>query len=79
MGILRGAMVAVEGQLPSSDVENVWQLIDAGGLGVAFEILCTQLYEYDVTVDEMTLASLAEVGTCLGLDPRLWDVLSPGV
>ena len=50
-------------------------LIDVGELGVAFENLCTQLYEYDVMVDAETKSSLAAIGGYLGLDLRLWERL----
>lgn len=76
MGTLRAAVIAIEGQLPSSDVANVWELIEAGELGVAFEILCTQLYEYDVAVNDTTLAALSELGRYFMLDPRLWEDLA---
>lgn len=75
MGAMRAAVIAVEGKLPSSDVDNVWRLIEHGELGVAFEILCTQLDEYDVAVNDPTLTSLAKLGRYFELDPRLWEDL----
>jgi hypothetical protein len=67
--------VRVDNELPSGDVERVWELIDVGELGVAFENLCAQLYEYEVMVDAETKSSLAAIGGYLGLDPRLWESL----
>lgn len=76
MATMRAAVIAVEDRLPPSDVDNVWELVEAGEPGVAFEILCTQLYEYDVAVKDTTLASLAELGTYFKFDPRLWEILA---
>ena len=75
MSTLRAAVIAVEGRLPSSDVDNIWEFIEVGELGLALETLCTQLYEYDVAVSAKTLAGLADVGRFFLLKPRLWEVL----
>ena len=76
MGTMRAAVIAVEDRLPPSDVDNVWELVEAGEPGVAFETLCTQLYEYDVAVPGPTLASLAELGRYFKFDPKLWEILT---
>jgi hypothetical protein len=75
VGALRAVVVRVESDLPPGDVQSVWELIDAGELGVAFENLCTQIYEYEVAVDQATRSSLTAIGEYLGLDKRLWEVL----
>ncbi len=75
MHVLRAVVVAMEGALPAADVENAWGLIDAGEPGVALENLCTQLYEYDVTVPRPVLAQITATGESMGLDPDLWTDL----
>jgi hypothetical protein len=47
IGALRAVTLTVEGLLPQRDISSIWELIDAGEPGIAFENLCTQLYEYE--------------------------------
>lgn len=76
VGALRAVTVAVEDLLPQADIKSIWELIDAGEPGIAFENLCTQLYEYNVTPDEPSQEALAEIGTYFGLDADLWERLA---
>jgi hypothetical protein len=62
--------------LRSEDVENVEDLIRAGEWTVAFENLCTQLYEYDVAIPPATLVKISELGRDVGASPRYWQMLS---
>lgn len=77
VGSLKAVVVALEAELPAEDVANVWELVEVGELGISFETLCTQLYEYEVIPDPQLLRTLAEVGAFLGLDPDLWTRLEP--
>jgi hypothetical protein len=43
-------------------------LVRAGEAGIGFENLCTQLYEYDVSVDDRTLSQLKDIGGHMGLE-----------
>ncbi|MFV2009377.1 MULTISPECIES: MafI family immunity protein [unclassified Micromonospora] len=74
-GVLRAVVLAVADSLPRRDVESIWGLIDAGEPGVAFENLCTQLDEYEVSTNESTRSDLAAVGDYLGIDARIWQEL----
>ena len=72
---LRAVVVELEAKLPASDVESAWGLIDAGEPGVALENLCTQLYEYDVSVPQQVLSRIAASGEAMGLPAELWTDL----
>jgi hypothetical protein len=72
VGSLKAVVVALEAELPAADVASIWELVEVGELGISFENLCTQLYEYEVIPDPELLGTLAEVGAFLGLDPDLW-------
>jgi hypothetical protein len=61
--------------LPHHDRENVAGFIQAGEFGVAFETLCTQMYEYDVALLPSDLVRIAVLGRQLALDPSVWEVL----
>jgi len=45
IGALRAVTLTVEGLLPQRDISSIWELIDAGEPGIAFENLCTQRLE----------------------------------
>ncbi|HET6293165.1 MAG TPA: MafI family immunity protein [Kribbella sp.] len=75
IGKLHAALLESEHSLTPDDVENIWELIDVGEPGVAFELLCSQLYEYDAAVSPRMLDSLREMGTSMQLKPRQWEIL----
>lgn len=63
------------GKLPDDQVQDMMDLARAGEPGVAFENLCTQLYEYDVVADAETLEHLRHIGKSMNIDSRYCDRL----
>jgi len=63
------------GNFPAEQAKEMADLIRAGEPGIGFENLCTQLYEYDVPVDEPTLGQLKEIGAQMGIEPKYWERL----
>lgn len=53
--------------LPSDDVDNVIELIEAGEMRLALETMCTQIYEYDIDVRPEVLEKLDRLGGELGV------------
>lgn len=53
-------------ELPLDDSDEIETLIQVGERLVAFELLCTQLYEYDIRLDSGIVQQLVEVGKSLG-------------
>lgn len=58
--------------LPTEQLKDMKELVDAGELGVALENYCTQLLEYDVSVPSSVVAELKELGQAMGLDEKYW-------
>ena len=56
--------------LPEQDVESISVLIDAGEWQVALEVLCTQMYEYDIEPDADERARLQALGDQLNVPVR---------
>lgn len=56
--------------LPTEDSRNVTSLLDVGELQVAFEILCTQLFEYDVVLSVGAMQDLQLCERLLHTDPK---------
>lgn len=72
---MRGIIAEYRDSLSDADIANISEFIDVGEPVLAFETLCTQLDEYEVTVRDETVDLLATIGTGLGLDSRLWEDL----
>jgi hypothetical protein len=72
---LAHAMGLFRGKLPDDQIQDMMDLAKAGEPGIAFENLCTQLYEYDVIVDEETLESLRNIGKSMNIDTRYCERL----
>jgi hypothetical protein len=61
--------------LPPHDVQQAEGLIQVGERAVAFENLCTQLYEYDIRLPLDLRDTLVSIGKQLGVQPRYWKRL----
>ncbi|MBI3893436.1 MAG: MafI family immunity protein [Candidatus Wallbacteria bacterium] len=62
--------------LTGADIEQVEELVQAGELGVAFENLCTQLYERSVVVPTWQIEELSAIGSVMGINPDYWEILA---
>jgi hypothetical protein len=74
---MRAVVILLDGILPSRDSTNVWELIDAGEPDLAFDTLCTQIYEFDIQLDQSIWMEIAQIGSYLNLNSDLWMVLKP--
>lgn len=63
------------GELPAEQAKEMADLVRAGEAGIGFENFCTQLYEYDVSVDNGTLSQLKDIGGHMGLESKYWERL----
>lgn len=61
---LRAALADADG-LPDHNVEFIESLVQAGEGQLALDTLCTQIYEYDIEVDNAFRSRLEELGTSL--------------
>ncbi|MDQ0849908.1 hypothetical protein QFZ65_001846 [Arthrobacter sp. B3I9] len=72
---LRWSLAAVQDDLRPEDVSNVRDFLDAGEPGLALDTLCTQLYEFGITVNAAIRDTLEAVGKHMGMDATLWTDL----
>jgi hypothetical protein len=61
---------AFVGQLPAEQLTDMAHLARAGEQGIAFENLCTQLYEHDLSLSRETIGILRTIGTTMGVDSK---------
>ena len=78
---LHHAMDAASG-LTSEDVSNVESLIQVGEWLIAFETLCTQIYEWEISLSAELVRDLEDLGSALGarkeLTDHLWEDAADG-
>jgi hypothetical protein len=61
--------------LPENDIDNVEQLLQVGEWQVALEILCTQVYEYELTLPGDVLPLITDLCRELSADDKYWICL----
>lgn len=71
---LHKAMDAAVGLTPE-DISNVQSLIDVGEWLVAFETLCTQIYEWEIGLEPDVIRDLESLGSVLDARRELTDHL----
>lgn len=64
-------------RFPPEQAAGMRELVHAGESGVALENLCTQLFEYDVVPDGLTISRLRDLGSALEVDSKYWQRLQP--
>ena len=62
-------------ELPAKDIEFIREFIQVGEFLLAFETLCTQLYEYEITLSDSRASVLRQIGLALGADQRYLSLL----
>lgn len=50
-----------------------------GEWGIAFEFICSNLYEFDMPISQQTYELLEEIGNLLKMDSKEWEILKPQV
>ncbi|WP_137973736.1 MafI family immunity protein [Pseudomonas sp. F(2018)] len=66
--LMRAALDEVSGCFDDDTAENVRELLSSGEPGVALEILCSQLVEFDISVSQGVKDLLAESARNMGMD-----------
>ena len=61
--------------LPPEGIDRIEMLIRAGERLMAFEALCTQIDEYEISLDPGLVQRLIEVGLAVGAEERYSDLL----
>ncbi len=61
--------------LTESDKRNAKVLIEAGEPGIAFELICTQLYENDAEISLDLLQEIRGLAAALQLEDSTWGFL----
>ncbi len=62
----------IKDKLSDSDRNMIIELIENQEWGMAYEILCTQLCEYEVLITSQVYDDLSAYGKLVGLSPSIW-------
>ena len=65
----------VRNVLPEKDVSEALDLAEHDEFGVSFELICTQLFEYDVKVSADVYRKLEALGKSMNIDESVWQIL----
>jgi hypothetical protein len=64
-----------EAKLPPEQLADMSELARAGEPGVALENLATQLFEYDIAVEDEARREIEALGQTMKLDANYWNRL----
>lgn len=62
-------------KLSENDVNEALNLIENNEFGVSFELICTQLFEYDIKVSANIYQKVEEIGQSMNLNESIWQML----
>lgn len=62
----------VKKKLPEADIKNIVEFIENNEFGIAFETLCTQLYEYNIQISCDFYEKVSFYGKSIKIEPSLW-------
>lgn len=72
---LTQALDEVINKLPEIDIKNIAEFIEHNEFGVAYELLCVQVYEYEVEISEGFYEELFFCGKSMQIDPVYYEPL----
>lgn len=66
---------ATEFGLPDTDVKNAAEFLEYNEWGLCFEIIVTQLYEFDIHIDESFYQKAVAIGESMKLPINKYDFI----
>ena len=72
---LRSLVEVFSGALPEANIADATELILHGEYGEALELICTQVYEYEVPVSADAYKVIEECGKRMQMDESSWSFL----
>ncbi len=70
---------AMEDKLPGQDIEKITEMLENNEFGLALDILCTQIYEYDIKVDEQFYEDVKKVAEMMNIAKDSWEFIEEQV
>lgn len=65
----------IRNKLPEKDINEALDLVERNEFGVGFELICTQLFEYDAKISAGIYLKIENLGRSMNLDESVWQML----
>lgn len=75
--LLQEVLSELKTVLRPADHDEALKELTSGEPGIAFETICTQLFEYDLHIPQAVFAKLRQIGRSMNLPPKKWEILTP--
>jgi hypothetical protein len=72
---MSGLIDEVKDLLPQTDIENAREMIEHNEFGCGFEIICEQLFEYDIKISPDIYQKIVEIGQSMKMTEDKWIFL----
>ena len=72
---IRSLIDEVADSLPVDNISGARDLLRHGEWGLAFELICTQLYEYEVLIAPEMYETIEQLGQKMKISPDEWKML----
>jgi hypothetical protein len=59
-------------KLPQEDIKNIKEFTDNREWGLAYEILCIQVYEYNIQISLEFYKKISLLGESIGIQSSVW-------
>lgn len=76
---IRNLLASATCGLSDSDVKNASEFIDHNEFGVAFELICDQLYENESQISSELIADISRIAKLMQLEDNSWSFLKENV
>ena len=71
--LLREMISTLRSRLPAQDILTAEELLEHGEWGLAFDVLCTQAYEYEIEISQELYSTASQLADAMQLDPNEWS------
>lgn len=79
IGKVNEILSLLDGILPHNQIESLQVDVNAGEWALALEILCSNLYEYDIPIPARVYELINEAGKMMRMDESKWQMLQSQV
>ncbi|MBR9729644.1 MafI family immunity protein [Shewanella intestini] len=76
---IRNLLASATCGLSDFDVKNASEFIDHNEFGVAFELICDQLYENESQISSELIADISRIAKLMQLEDNSWSFLKENV
>jgi len=66
---------AVESGITEENIKDVTELLEHNEMGEALSLICTQVYEYDVSISSETYQEIESLGQQMEMNASEWQML----